>query len=102
MEDIDLTKLPKRVRFKIEKLEADLKYYNQKLAQVEGKDETDTFWGHGFISDKRPLPKGETIYFYIGKEYLGVRVDGDHIDLNATIGIKILPRAANNAWVELK
>lgn len=96
----DLNKLPKWAKYRIEKLEADLGDYKQQIAYVEGESETDTFIG---LSEPRPLPKGESIYFYIGNridyKFLSVRVDGDHIDLNASDSIVIQPRATNSAWV---
>lgn len=95
----DLTKLPKWARFRIEKLEADVKHYYQKLAELSGDAETNTFIGY---MNRQPLPKDETIFFYVGDIYLAVRVKEDYISLNSSENINIIPIASNAACVSFR
>lgn len=89
----DVSKLPKWARHRLAKLEADVGVYNQKLDELSGDAETNTFMG--FPHKQQPLPKDETICFCVGDSYLSVRVKGNYIYLNGSENITIKPRASN-------
>lgn len=95
----DVSKLPKWARFRLEKLEADVKVYHQKLAELGGDAETNTFMGY---MNRQPLPKGETIFFYVGDTHLAVRATENYIDLNSYENIIIMPRASNAAQISFE
>lgn len=95
----DVSKLPKWARFKLEKLEADVKFYHQRLAELGGDAETNTFMGY---ENRQPLPKNETIFFYVGDSYVSVRVNGSYIELRGAENITISPRASNSVEIRFE
>lgn len=99
----DPSKLPKWARFRLAKLEADVEDYHQKLAELSGDAETNTFMGHLWDKvNRQPLPKDEIIFFYLGDSSLRVRVKGNYIELNGSGNIIIMPRASNAAQISFE
>jgi hypothetical protein len=91
-----LSKLPKWAQDEINQRQAKIEYLEQMLSEFNGKTETNTFIRHLLISN--PLPNNSDVEFYIGKNKLSVRVDGDCIAIrsNSNNDMLIMPRASNS------
>ena len=105
METKQLEKLPKWAREEIQRLENYKNYLEEKLAQFEGKEETNTFIEN--LLQVNPLPKNARIVFKIGeskknKVRFYIKENGD-IDVNSdsTLGqiAVIMPRASNSFYI---
>ena len=99
----DISRLPVWARNRIQKLESDVQYLEQQLAQVEGTEATNVYLIRGM--QQAPLPMhsgvrfkigdGEGVDCYIDREYGRVRIGGHN-------RITVHPAAANVVYVDVE
>ena len=63
----DINKLPKWARFKIQKLEDDMKHYQNKVLEIKGDKKTNVYIDRG-MEEPQPLPNDSQIIFVVNKD----------------------------------
>lgn len=98
----DITKLPKWAQTEIERLQADLDYYREKLRQV-GDGDTEVWVRSHAIGEHEPLPRGTHIIFKLPNGGTEVSAVGETLELYGRSGgsLAVLPRSSNVAWVRV-
>jgi hypothetical protein len=102
----NIEKLPKWAQKKIQTLEALTKSLEQRVMQIKGEVETNTYMRDGL--NKIPIQKNAQIIFYVGEKQqnsVSVYIREDNIiDLNSNSGfgetMVLIPRAANSFYIK--
>lgn len=105
MRERDITKLPQWAQRKIETLEVDIKYVENQMQGLHGREETNVYFeiGHTTLEPKRVfLPNGGTISFH---DYHGHTIDvrvsrRGGVKVSTWGNLRVCPEAANVVRVE--
>ena len=104
MKEHDILRLPQWAQQHIRFLESQLDGFRTKLAEFEGKQETNTFM-HSFGKDgmptQSPLPNNSQIRFVLGEDYLDCYQKDGKVSIFGNTLIALHPRAANNIEIEV-
>jgi|SRR5690348_578041 len=92
----EIIKLPKWARNKIIALQSDLQYYQNKIEDILGEHETNTFFRLG--TTDQPLPLDSRIKFKLKDGNIECFLENDHLEILANYYEKdfvILPKIEN-------
>jgi hypothetical protein len=101
----DINKLPKWARQLIEKLKADVSFYNERLSELKGEGETNVYIQEG-IDTPIPLPKDSRIIFKVDNQddihnqIMVNIIDENIVEVRSGRSIKIIPRVSNSIYIE--
>lgn len=93
--EYDRTNLPKWAQNEISRLERDLAYERDKLAQ--GPENSNTF-AEPYATTPRPLGENPNIEFRLGDKWgdkINVRIEGDKLQILGGSRITIFPESSN-------
>jgi hypothetical protein len=98
VEERKFQRLPKWTQDTIRRLEADKRYLEEKLRQVEGKEPTNTHINEGM--KKQPLPSGSEIRFSVGRGWVSVRItEDDLLQVMAGRSLHVQPASSNMLYL---
>jgi|SRR5690348_10385596 len=92
----EILKLPKWAQKRINALQFDIEYYENKMQSMLGEHETNTFVKLG--TKDQPLPLDSRIKFKLEDGNIDCFLDNDHLEISATYYEKdfvILPKISN-------
>ena len=99
MDETKLHKLPKWAQSEIVSLTCEIAELSSALARFQGEEGSPLTIRFPFKMSHTPIPNGSIRFALNNGDWIDIRIDGDHLEVNSPFTLHIIPQATNHVHI---